>query len=128
MCNATLIENVRRGTFIAWNGGEATAEEYVASRGALPSGYVRLVLDRLAFFEPSNLPGIAGKLADARRLLVGAGVIEVETHLEPQHGRQRCCEASEIEAISQEWEETIIRPLTADESRQLWQELAKVMA
>ena len=125
--NAALIENVRAGTFLAWNGGVGSADEYVGNRD-LPAGYCRLVVDRLAFFEPSDLPGIAGRMANARRLLDGAGVIEVQTHLAPIHGRVRDVEAAELEAMSSEWEETIIRPLTAGEARRLWQEMAKVVA
>lgn len=126
--NAALIENVRAGTFLAWNGGIATADEYVASRDPLPAGYCRLVIDRLAFFEPSDLPGIAGRMENARRLLDGAGVIEVQTHFAQIHGRCRDVEASELDAMSQEWDETILRPLSDGEVRRLWQELAKAVA
>lgn len=125
--NAALIENVRAGTFLAWNGGAASADEYVCTN-TLPAGYCRLVIDRLAFFDPSKLTGIAGRMANARRLLDGAGVIEAQTHLAPLHGRCRDVEASEMDAMSQEWDETVIRGLTDEEFRRLWQEMAKVVA
>lgn len=125
--NTALIKNVRSATFLSWNGGIAAVDEYVDGR-VLPTGYCRLVIDRLAFFEPSDMPGIAGRMANARRLLDGAGVIEVRTHLAPMSGRWRDVEAAEMDAMSREWDEIIIRPLSEEEYHYLWQEMAKVLA
>lgn len=97
-----LRYNVRNKTFLLWNGGIAAAHEYV-SDWQPPAGYCRLVIDRLALYDRSHLPGIAGRIEFAHRLLNGAGVIEEDAGT------------------------TSLRPLSADEYRQLWQELAKAL-
>jgi len=43
--NIAARKNLKRGTFLAWNGGIATVEEF-ADGVALPAGYARLVIDR----------------------------------------------------------------------------------
>ena len=104
-----LVQNIENGTYLSWNGGLSSVEEYLHSSDLehrdIENPYVRLILDRLNFFAPTDIRGIAGALTDAKTAMENAGVIIAKprmTDLPEMQDRQRDVEQSELDSIEKE--------------------------